>query len=104
MAFEVELAFEGLVDRLDGLAQRREQPCARPWGLVFAGLAHQHHPSGAQGVLEVAAVVVLVRDHRLTGAFGHQGWIGPEKVASYRVRPFRFGAPSNVTGQTTGQA
>ena len=41
VAFEVELAFEGLVDRFDDLAQRLEQVRAGPFGLALAGRAQQ---------------------------------------------------------------
>ena len=41
VSFEVELAFEGLVDRLDGLAQRLEQVRAGAFGLALAGRAQQ---------------------------------------------------------------
>ena len=36
MAFQVQLAFEGLVDRLDELPQRLEQPRPGPLGLALA--------------------------------------------------------------------
>ena len=41
VAFEVELALVGVVDRLDGLAQRLEEPGAGSFGLAFAGRAQQ---------------------------------------------------------------
>ena len=37
VVFEVELAFEGVVDRLDDLTQRFEEPGAGPVGLALAG-------------------------------------------------------------------
>jgi hypothetical protein len=37
VVFEVELAFEGVVDRLDDLTQRFEEPGAGPVGLTLAG-------------------------------------------------------------------
>jgi hypothetical protein len=37
VGFEVELAFEGVVDRFDQLADGLEQRLAVPGGLVFAG-------------------------------------------------------------------
>jgi hypothetical protein len=44
VAFEVELAFEGLVDRFDGLAQRLEQVRAGAFPFVLAGRAQQPCP------------------------------------------------------------
>src|SRR3978361_794255 len=61
--FEVELALESVVDGLDDLPQWLEElgPCPR-W-LSLAGRAQQLQPSFGEGGLELAAVVVLVRDH-----------------------------------------
>jgi hypothetical protein len=42
MAFQVQLAFEGLVDRLDDLPQRPQQVRAGPDGLALAGLSLIH--------------------------------------------------------------
>jgi len=42
--FEVELAFEGVVDRFDDLAQRFEVPGAGAFGFAFAGWAEQVPP------------------------------------------------------------
>jgi hypothetical protein len=39
VAFQVELTFEGLVDRLDGLAQWLEESDSGPLGFALAGLA-----------------------------------------------------------------
>jgi hypothetical protein len=41
VALEVELAFEGVVDRFDDLAQRLEEPGSGPAGLALAGRAQQ---------------------------------------------------------------
>ena len=59
VAFEVELAFEGVVDGLDDLAQRPEELCPVPCGLALAGRAQQPQPGCGQGRLEVTAVAVL---------------------------------------------
>ena len=40
-AFQVELTFEGVVDRFDDLTQRLEEAGAGPFGLAFAGRAEQ---------------------------------------------------------------
>ena len=41
VAFEVELALEGLIDRFDGLAQGLEQERARAFVFALAGRAQQ---------------------------------------------------------------
>jgi hypothetical protein len=58
--FEVKLAFEGVVDRFDDLAQRFEELGARPFRLALAGRAQQADPAIGQGGLEVVPVVVLM--------------------------------------------
>ena len=65
VAFEVELAFEGVVDRLDDLPQRFEEPGAGPVRFALAGRAQQGDAGVGQGGLELAAEVVLVRDQGL---------------------------------------
>jgi hypothetical protein len=42
VSFEVELAFEGRVDRFDVLAQGLEQVCSGAFGLAFAGGRSRH--------------------------------------------------------------
>lgn len=54
VSFQVEVAFEGLVDRFDGLAQRFEQACAGPFGLALTGRAQQVDTGGGQVLLEKA--------------------------------------------------
>jgi hypothetical protein len=44
--FQVKLAFEGVIDRFDDLAQRPEQVRAGPGGLAFAGGPQQPDPGG----------------------------------------------------------
>src|SRR5260370_9762932 len=60
MAFEVELAFEGVVDRLDDLPQRLEEPGPGPFGLALPGRAQQLRPRAGEGGLTALAKVVLV--------------------------------------------
>jgi hypothetical protein len=70
VGFEVELAFEGVVDRLDDLAHRFEEAGPGSFGFAFAGWAQQGDPESGQGLFELAAVVVLVRDQCLRPAGG----------------------------------
>ena len=62
VVFEVELSFEGVVDRLDDLAQRFEEALPGSRRFPFAGRTQQGDAGVGQGVFEVAAVVVLVAD------------------------------------------
>jgi hypothetical protein len=41
MGFEIELPFQSVVDRLDDLAERFEEPDAGPWGLACFGRTDQ---------------------------------------------------------------
>src|SRR6266542_3350010 len=76
VAFQVELAFEGVVDRLDDLPQRAEQVRAGPVGFALASRAQQPHALLGQRGFERAAEVVLVGDEGLVGPGGQQGRVG----------------------------
>jgi hypothetical protein len=65
MSLEVELAFEGVVDRLDHLPNRPEQVGSAARLLPGAGRAQERDAMPGEGALELAAVVVPVGDHRL---------------------------------------
>lgn len=58
VAFEVELAFEGVVDRLDDLPQRLEELFTASGALALAGWSQQVDPARGQVRLEVLAVTV----------------------------------------------
>src|ERR1035438_3079561 len=64
VAFEIELAFEGLVDRLDDLPQRLEQVRSGPLALALAGRPQQPDVQVRELVFEDTAEVVLVADQR----------------------------------------
>src|ERR687898_3114552 len=78
VAFEVELAFQGVVDRLDDLAQRLKQPLTRPPGFAGAGGSEQGDAGVGEFGLEQLAVVVLVPDHGLPGPSGQAGGVGED--------------------------
>jgi len=80
VAFEVELAFERVEDRLHALAQRLEEPGAGSVRFSLAWAAQEFDPGAGHGVFEVAAVVVLVGDHDLPGPGGGQGRVVMEQV------------------------
>jgi hypothetical protein len=65
VAFQVQLALEGLVDRLDELPQRLEQLRARPLGFALTNRPQPPHAELANSLLELPAVVVLVGDQDL---------------------------------------
>ena len=89
VSFQVELTFEGLVDRLDGLAQGLEQARAGSVGLALAGRAQQPDPGLVQGGLVLTAVVVLVPDENLAGPVGDQGRVVAEDAQQRLVRMSR---------------
>src|SRR5262249_5542870 len=76
VSFEVELGFEGLVDRLDGLAQRFEQRRSGPFGFAFAGGAQQCELLSGEGGFELRAVVLAVGGEGLSPPGGGQGRVG----------------------------
>src|SRR5438309_2245037 len=76
--FEVELALEGVVDRLDDLPQRLEEPGPGPGLLPLAGRAEQIQVGLGEFGLELAAEVVLVGDHDLSRPPGGQLGVGLE--------------------------
>src|ERR1017187_2435069 len=67
VGFEVELAFEGVVDRFDELADRLEQGFAVPRLFVFAGRAQQRDAAGGQVGLHLASGEALVGDEGQPG-------------------------------------
>jgi hypothetical protein len=73
---EVELAFEGLVDRFDGVAQRCEQVQAGGLGFAFAGWAQHVQPGGCQLRFELFAEVGLISDQGLTRCVPHECGVG----------------------------
>jgi hypothetical protein len=78
VGFEVELAFEGVVDGLDDLAQGLEEAGACSFRLAFAGGPQGRDAGGGDGRLEGGAVVVLVTDQGLAGPGGDQVLAGGE--------------------------
>ena len=81
VSFEVELALEGPVDRLDHLAQGFEEFGAGPGFLSFAGGAEQFDSRCCQAGFEVFAEVVLVTDQDLPAArWCSDGWASGENV------------------------
>src|SRR6266542_2127524 len=81
VSFEIELAFQGVVDGLDELAQRFEEPGAGPGFLAFAGGAQERGSLVNQERLEFGAGVTLVGQDDLTGARAEQGVVDLEEVA-----------------------
>ena len=80
--FQVELAFEGVVDRLDDLAERLEQAGRRPARARLCGRAAAADRRSGKDSLEIRAVVVLVTDQGLRRAAGEQARIGGEHASS----------------------
>ena len=64
VVFEVELAFEGVIDRFDDLPEGFEESVTGGWCLALAGWSELGDALVGQGGLEGAAVIVLVADDR----------------------------------------
>ena len=75
MLFEVELSFECVEDRLDRLAQWFEELAAGSFGFALSGAAQEPDAGAGDGGLEVAAVVVLVRQQDLPWSGRGQGGV-----------------------------
>ena len=58
--FEIELGFESVVDRLDDLTERFQEPVSRAGFLCFGGRADEDHPSLVQNLFEGGAAVAFV--------------------------------------------
>jgi hypothetical protein len=80
VAFEVELAFVGIEDRFDGLAQGFEEAAAGSLGFAFAGWPEQGQACFGQGGLEFGAEVVLVPDEGLGASVGVEAGVGVQDV------------------------
>lgn len=66
---QVELALEGVVDRLDQLADRLEQGFSRPWSAVVAvGGPQQADATGCQEAVEFGGDAALVGQDEQTGS------------------------------------
>jgi hypothetical protein len=99
VAFQVELALEGLVDRLDDLPQRPEQVGSGRLRLAHAGRAQQPHPLGDQFGLEPAAVVVLVGDQVWPG----RAATGAGSAARMPTSTWRSSAVAPASAKPTGR-
>src|SRR5487761_1183030 len=66
VALHVELAFQGVVHRLDELAPRLQEPSAGPGTFVRSCGTEQLDAVTGEKLLELAARVALVRDDHLT--------------------------------------
>jgi len=85
VAFEVELGFEGLVDRFDDLTERSQEPLVRSWVSLPKVGRMSVMPASASFGLEADASVALVAHQDLTGTvqFGVRGRSCPARC---RVR------------------
>src|SRR4029450_4640956 len=73
MAFQVQLALEGVVDRLDELAKRPEQARAGPGRLAGVGRSQQGDAAAAEDGLGLGVPVALVPDDALARAVSSSG-------------------------------
>ena len=83
VAFQVQLRFEGLIDRLDNLAQRFEQGATTAFGLALACRTQQPQPRAGEFGLESGTEIVLVRDQGLSRPLRGQDRVGVEDAQKY---------------------
>ena len=81
VAFEIELSFEGVVDRFDDLTERLEEAAAGSGAFVFVCGAQQRGAVIVEERFELGAGVSLVGDHDLTGSGREQRRFGFEQLA-----------------------
>src|SRR6266508_2669018 len=80
VAFEIELALEGVVDRLDELAQRFEEGSTGTWLLGGSCRSQKGGAMVGEETLELGAGVALVGQDGLAGPGGEQVGVGLEQV------------------------
>lgn len=68
VAFEIELGFQGLVDRLDDLTERSQESLVGPRLLGSERGANERHASSGEFGFEAGAPVALVADEDLAGS------------------------------------
>ena len=68
MEFDVELAFEGVENRLDQLADGFEQVLTGPGRAVAVGRAQQPHPAFGEEPVALGGDVALIGDDGQAGA------------------------------------
>src|SRR5262249_2263726 len=99
VTFEIELALEGVVDRLDDLAERLEESGTRAWRTVLVRGTQPRAVMVVEERLELAARVALVGDQSLTGTICEEFGFGLEQVTS-DVTFIEFGlVNANVIGR-----
>ena len=72
MAFEVELGFEGLVDRLDDLAERSQESLSGSQGFFAEGGSDEGDAAGVEFGLEAGRAVSLVGHQDLAGSLAER--------------------------------
>jgi hypothetical protein len=101
VAFQVGLAFGGVVDRFNDLAQRPEGPPGEPLALALSIRPPQAKARADEGRFEFVPIV-LVANNGLPGLPGHRGLVdGRRTVSQERPHPPRWSQPRY---RTTGLA
>src|SRR6267378_7605712 len=83
VAFQVELALQGVVHRFDELAQRLQERTAGSALLVGAGRTDERGAMIGKEGLELGRGVALVPHDLLAGAAGKQVWVDLEHVPGH---------------------
>src|SRR5450759_3643925 len=72
VSFQVELAFQGLVDRLDELPEGLQEPCSRARGLTLLGRTDEVCSLGGEEAFELGTGVALVGQDDLARSVDEQ--------------------------------
>src|SRR5665213_2030689 len=83
VSLQVQLAFQGLVDRLDELAERLQEPCSGPRSLSSLRRSDESCSPGGQEALELGAGVALVGQDDLARSVGEQILVDLEQVTGH---------------------
>ena len=102
VGFQVELAFEGVIDRFDELADRFEQWLAVAGGLVLAGGPQQRDAAGGQVSLGLAAGEALVGDEDQAGRLAASWGSTSSMAASTSRSPILGSASAHKMGIPAG--
>src|SRR5581483_5386447 len=86
VSFKVELRFEGVVDRLDDLAEGAEEALVGSGWFGFERRSDQPRAVIGQGRVEFGRAVTLVGDDGLSAEVGEKLAVGFEQVAGHDAR------------------
>jgi len=83
VSFQVELAFQGLIDRLDQLTEWLQESCPGSRGLALLRRTDELRTPGGQESLELGTGIALVGQDDLTRSIGEQILVDLEQVSGH---------------------